>query len=64
MQAGILDGDQVGGSARLVVVAVPQPGGVTKAPAGSQSTRMRVDDGAVGVEPDADQRVAARCARR
>ena len=61
VEAGVLDGDQVGraGPTRCDGCATG-PGGVTKAPAGSQSTRTGSTMAPSASSRRADQRVAAR----
>jgi hypothetical protein len=59
LQAGVLDRDEVGGSAGLVVVGVPHAGRGDEGAAGLPVHPDRVGDVAAVVQPGAEQRVAA-----
>ena len=62
MQAGVLDREKIRRRARFVVMAVPQPRGRHEGAPGLPVDPRRVDDGAVGADLGADQRVAPRVA--
>ena len=62
VEPGVLDREQAGGGARLIVVAVPHPRRRHEGATGLPLHPGRVDDGAVGPDLGADQRVTARIA--